>query len=159
MYKAIVRGKVRKTFRALSAGDTAPFFASLGPTFTYRFVGDSALSGERSTVDAMRLWWDRVFLLCPGAQFTVHDVVVNGPPWHTTVMVHASIAADLRTGERYTNELMQLMRLRLGKISEITTIEDTQHLSLTLARLADIEATAAADPILDADSALAPVHR
>jgi ketosteroid isomerase-like protein len=150
MYKTIVRAKVRGTFAALTNGDTGPFFASLGNQFTYRFVGDSSLSGHRSTREAMQSWWTRVFTLVPGGRFEVNDITVNGAPWNTTVMTHVVVTAKLKNGEDYSNEFMQLLRLRFGKVIEIRTLEDTKHLADMLHRLAEVEPLALAAPITDA---------
>jgi ketosteroid isomerase-like protein len=150
MYKAIVRCKVRTTFAALNRQDTDPFFATLGSPFVYRFVGDSALSGERTTVEAMRTWWKRVFTLVPNGQFDVRDITVNGPPWKTTVMSHVVLTATLPNGEKYSNQFMQLMRLKMGKVVEVRTLEDTKLLADAMFRLATVEPEAVAAPITDA---------
>jgi ketosteroid isomerase-like protein len=150
MYKAIVRSKVRATFAALNSQNTEPFFASLAPRFVYRFVGDGALSGERTTVAAMRAWWKRVFTIVPNGRFDVRDITVNGPPWKTTVMAHVVVTAKLANGENYTNEFMQLLRLKMGKITEIRTLEDTQRLHQAMARIESLVPEAAAAPITDA---------
>jgi ketosteroid isomerase-like protein len=150
MYKAIVRSKVRATFAALNQKDVEPFFATLAPTFVYRFVGDSALSGERRTTEAMRTWWTRVFVLIPNGQFDVRDITVNGPPWKTTVMSHVVVTATLANGENYTNQFMQLMRLKMGKVVEVRTLEDTKRLADAMVRLAEVEPEAIAAPVTDA---------
>jgi ketosteroid isomerase-like protein len=149
MYKSIVRSKVRATFRALSARDTGPFFASLGDPFHYRFAGDSTLSGERSTVASMQAWWKRVFTLIPDGRFEVGSITVNGMPWKTTVMTHVTVSATLADGTRYTNEFMQKLTLRMGKIIDVVTIEDTQRLAQAMAALEGLVPEATAAPIVD----------
>jgi ketosteroid isomerase-like protein len=154
MYKAIVRSKVRATFAALNEQNVEPFFNGLAPRFVYRFAGDSALSGERSTVEAMRSWWTRVFAIMPNARFDVRDIAVNGPPWRTTVMAHIVVSAKLANDEDYTNEFMQLMRLKTGKIVEVRTIEDTQRLHDAMDRISSLVPEATARPITDAAAAI-----
>jgi ketosteroid isomerase-like protein len=149
VYKTIVKSKLRATFRALNAGDTVPFFNSLGATFTYRFAGDSALSGERSTVDSMQRWWKRVFALLPRAQFDVGDITVNGSPWNTTVMTYVTVSSTLADGSHYANEFMQMMTLKFGKIINVITIEDTQRLALAMQKLSTVNPDALAVPIDD----------
>jgi ketosteroid isomerase-like protein len=153
MYKAIVRSKVRATFAALNQQNVEPFFTGLAPQFVYRFVGDSALSGERTTVEAMRSWWKRVFAIIPNGQFDVRDITVNGPPWKTTVMAHVVVTSKLANGEDYSNQLMQLMRLKMGKIVEVRTLEDTQRLHEAMGRISLLVPEATATPITDAVAA------
>ncbi len=59
---------MRAVFRWVSEGDYEAMLQTLGPTFSYRFYGDHALAGERHTVEAIRLWWQRVLRLLPGAE-------------------------------------------------------------------------------------------
>jgi ketosteroid isomerase-like protein len=149
MYKTIVRSKLRATFKALNTENTVPFFKSLGSPFQYRFAGDSPLSGERSTVESMQAWWKRVFTLLPGAQFTVGDITVNGMPWNTTVMTYVTVASKLADGTAYSNEFMQMMTLKFGKITNVVTIEDTQRLATAMQSLAQTTPEATASPIVD----------
>jgi ketosteroid isomerase-like protein len=152
VYKTIVRGKLRGTFGALNSADTGPFFKSLGATFTYRFAGDTSLSGERSTVESMQRWWKRVFALLPGAQFDVHEITVNGPPWNTIVMTYVNVSSTLADGTAYANEFMQLMTLKFGKIVKVVTIEDTQYLATAMDSLSKVNPQAIAAPIVDSNS-------
>jgi ketosteroid isomerase-like protein len=149
MYKTIVRAKLRATFRALNEGDTGPFFASLGSPFQYRFAGESALSGIRTTTDSMQRWWQRVFVLLPAAKFDVGPIAVNGAPWNTTVMTYITVSSQLANGTSYTNEFMQMMTLRFGKITNVVTIEDTQRLAAAMAVLSQTVGEAHAAPITD----------
>jgi ketosteroid isomerase-like protein len=152
MYKAIVRSKLRRLFAGASQGNWQPIVDGFAPVFSYRFVGDSPLGGTRTTHKAMQLWWTRLFRLFPGAQFEPKVIVVNGPPWNTTVMTHIIFRATIPSGKggiqaAYENEFMQRLHLRWGKITLIVTIEDTQRFINVLPKLAEngvAEATAPA---------------
>lgn len=74
MYHWFVARKVRATFAQISTGDWEPMIAGMAPRFSYRFYGDSALSGERHTLEALRLWWARSFRLLPRPAFQVDEV-------------------------------------------------------------------------------------
>lgn len=136
MYHAIVRSKVRRVFAALNEGDIDPMIRTLAPRFHYRFAGEHCLAGERTQQDDVVAWWGRVFRLFPGALFEVRRVVVSGPPWHTEVATHVQLTATSAAGEGYTNEFVQLMRLRWGRATSVFTLEDTARLERELARLA-----------------------
>ncbi|RMI36875.1 nuclear transport factor 2 family protein [Streptomyces triticirhizae] len=153
MYHTVVAARVRATFRRINEGDYQPVLDSLAPTFRYHFHGEHALGGTRTTLPAMRLWWERVFRLIPGGTFDVRDVLVRGWPWRTTVALHAVITAPLPDGGTYTNDIHQFLRMRWGRITEVSTMEDLQRLRRAL----DVVAAhgteeAHAAPITDADA-------
>lgn len=136
MYRLIVARRIRQIFASINAGDWETMVGSLAPEFTYRFYGDHALGGERSTLDAMRLWWERVFRFLPGARFEVRDVLVAGWPWHTRVASDLVVRTTLPDGTPYTNVVNQFVRLRWGRVIEVRTLEDTQKLEQALRKLA-----------------------
>jgi ketosteroid isomerase-like protein len=74
----------------------------------------------------------RLFRLFPDARFTVDDVVVQGWPWATRAV--ALVPVDRPGG--YRNEVARTIDLRRGRITRITTLEDTKKLSDVLAALA-----------------------
>lgn len=150
MYKTIVERKVRNTFAAINAGNYQAMIDGLAPEFEYTFLGEHPLGGRRTTVNTMDQWWQRVFRLVPGAEFVVHDVVVQGHPVDTRIAVRCTIKSTLLPGEQYSNEVMQFMRLRLGKITSIETLEDTARLERFMATLDPSEyPDAIAEPLAD----------
>jgi ketosteroid isomerase-like protein len=155
VYKAIVRAKLRRLFANASQGNWKPIVAGFADDFSYRFIGNTPLGGTRTTRSSMEAWWTRLLKLFPGAQFLPQEILVEGPPWNTRVMTHMPFRATLPGAEGdaalpYENEVMQLMRLRWGRITSIVTIEETQRSVDVLPRLAKAgfeDATAA--PIND----------
>lgn len=137
MYKRIVRGKVRAVFERINAGDYTTMVDGLAPSFEYRFHGEHALGGRRTTRESMIRWWQRVLDLLPGARFDIQDVLVNGGPWQTRIAVRASIAGDLPGGVRYENTVFQFMTLAWGKVISVETVEDLQVLERALAAVAE----------------------
>ncbi len=150
MYKRIVRAKVRATFDRINAGDYLTMVESLAPSFEYRFHGDHALGGTRTTRDAMVHWWERVARLLPGARFDVQDVLVNGAPWRTRIAVRSRVSGELPGGARYENTVFQFMSLSWGRVVSVETVEDLQVLERALRTVADAGASEAlAAPITD----------
>lgn len=150
MYKRIVRTKVRDTFERINAGDYLTMVDGLAPRFEYRFHGDHALGGRRTTREAMIRWWERATRLLPGVRFEVQDVLVSGGPSRTRIAVRSRVYGDLPNGERYDNTVFQFLTLVWGRVTEVETLEDLQILERALAVLAAAgqqEATAA--PITD----------
>ncbi|MBM0275901.1 nuclear transport factor 2 family protein [Micromonospora tarensis] len=153
MYHRIVAAKVRAVFAEINKGNYEPMLASLAPEFSYRFYGSHALSGERRTAAAMRLWWERVFRLIPDARFEVDEVIVAGGPWFTRIATVAHVSGPLPDGTRYENTVNQILHMRWGKITKIRTLEDTVTLQRALDAVAVAgNAEAHAAPITD-DSA------
>lgn len=59
MYHTLVKAKVHSTFKQISVGQWEPMIKAMAPEFTYVFYGNSAMSGERHTVETVRQWWQR----------------------------------------------------------------------------------------------------
>lgn len=147
VYARIVEGKVRATFAEINAGNYMAMVDSLGVPFVYKFHGDHALGGIRTTREAMVRWWQRVGALLPGAQFTIDEILVRGGPWRTRVAVRSTVRGPLPGGAEYRNTVVQFMTLRWGKVVDVETLEDLQRLTRALSLVADAghaEATAAA---------------
>ena len=151
MYRSIVRSRVRRIFDEANVGNWQAMLDGLADRFSYRFVGDTPLGGTRTEKATMALWWQRLFRLFPDAKFKPEVIVVEGPPWNTTVMTYVKINGTIPSSggsgnEPYENEFMQVMTIRWGRITRITTIEDTQRFVRILPLLT-------ANGIVDADAA------
>jgi ketosteroid isomerase-like protein len=136
MYHRFVASKVRGAFAEISAGNWEAMVTTMAPSFTYRFYGEHALSGERHTAAALRLWWQRSFRLMPSPTFKVLDIVVSGWPWSTKVAAMVEVSANLSGGSSYTNVFMQIMKMSWGRITDVKTLEDTVVLQRALDTMA-----------------------
>lgn len=155
MYRSIVRRRVRSLFVEANRGNWQAIIDSLSPRFVYRFIGDTPLGGTRRTKPAMQAWFQRIYRLVPDAQLHPEVIVVEGMPWNTRVMTYVKFRGSLpsvagQPGARYENEVMQLMQLRWGRITSVTTLEDTLRFARILPALAAAGITdATAEPITD----------
>lgn len=150
MYKTIVRSKIRSTFERINAGDFMTMVDGLAPDFEYRFHGDHALGGRRTSKDAMVRWWKRTLRLLPGARFEIQDILVNGGPWRTRVAVRSLVAGALPDGTRYENTVLQFLTLSWGKVTYVETMEDLQVLERALRIVAEAgRSEALSSPITD----------
>ncbi|WP_237233112.1 nuclear transport factor 2 family protein [Rothia nasisuis] len=151
MYKKIVRAQVRAVFEHINAGNYQAMLDSFAPSFEYRFHGDHALGGGRTTRIPMVQWWERVLCLLPGAIFDIREVMVNGGPWRTRVSARMLVSGNLPGGARYENTVFQFMTLRWGKVVSVETLENLQVLEEALRKVAESgQAEALAGPIVDA---------
>jgi ketosteroid isomerase-like protein len=150
MYHAIVERRLRAIFAEIGRGNAEPMLRALGPDFVYRFEGDTALGGERRTVAAMRLWWERLYRVFPGLHFEIRDVLVKGWPWDTRVATYLRFKARLANGQPYENDVVQMLRMRWGRVTRVHTIEDSLRCARTLADIAaGGQPEAVAPPITD----------
>jgi ketosteroid isomerase-like protein len=150
MYALIVERKLRRIFGSLNRGDYAPMLAGLAPGFEYRFEGDSAIGGLRSSAELMAAWWQRLYRLFPGLLFDVQAVDVVGPPWNTRIHARLEFRVPHAPDGPYRNVVMQQMRMRWGRVTHIHTLEDTQRCARFLAwRAAHGIDEAQAAPITD----------
>jgi ketosteroid isomerase-like protein len=120
--------------------------AQLAPRFAITFIGDTTLGGTRTTINAQRAWFERLFRLFPDAQFQLTGVAVDGPPWNTRIAGVFTIRATV-DGAPYTNVFAQFVRLRWGRITEYTIYEDSLRFwraAQEMAARGVTEATAAA---------------
>lgn len=147
MYKRIVEHKVRAIFDEINKGNYQAMIDGLAPEFEYRFLGEHPLSGRRTRHETMQQWWQRLFRLLPGATFEIHDVVIQGHPLRTRIAVRSSIRSD-QGSQIYINDVMQFMTLRLGKLTEVETMEDTAKFERLLAGM---------DPAAHPDALAAPL--
>ena len=92
----------------------------------HRFAGAGALGGERRDREAVRSWFKRLYRLYVRLDFTVHRVVVTGPPWDLTATVEWTAAAVPRAGQPYDNVGCHVLRIRRGKVVCLHAYEDSQ---------------------------------
>lgn len=152
MYHFVVERKLRNVFARLNAGDFWPMVESLAEDFVYRFEGDSAIGGVRSSRESMQLWWERMYRLFPKLSFEVREVTVTGGPWRTRIWTELEFSKPMPDGRVYRNVVMQRMTMRWGRITEVHTLEDTQRCARILQWLAQQgRAEALAAPISDVE--------
>ncbi|WP_194792935.1 nuclear transport factor 2 family protein [Caenimonas koreensis] len=150
MIRYFTERKLRAIFAAVSAGNFWPMIDALADRFVYRFEGDSPIGGVRTRRESMQLWWERMYRLFPGFSIVVRDVAVAGWPWDLRIHTRLEFRMPMQDGTIYRNDVMQLMRMRWGKVDDVHTIEDTQRCVRLLAWMAQQgKAEASAPPITD----------
>ncbi len=128
MYKALIRSRIRRSVQALRDGDPGPLLAGFADDAVLVFPGTSTWAGEhrgkRSIEGFLRCFLDA------GVVGETHDIVVNGPPWRTTVCVLFVDRAANAGGEVvYENRVMFLVRAVWGKVVYQEDFLDTQRVT------------------------------
>ena len=125
MYKSAVRWKIRRNVRALSRGDPKPLLAGYADDALLVFPGTSSWAGEHRGKAAIEVFLQR--FVAVGLVGEVHDILVNGPPWRTTVcVVFTDRAVDGDGTVVYENRAVLYARAVWGKIVYQEDFEDTQ---------------------------------
>lgn len=124
MYKAAVRWMIRRNVAALRSGDPGPSIAGYAEDAVLVFPGPSSWGGEYRGRDAIADFLRR--FVADGLVGEAHDILVNGPPWRTTVAVLFTATARDRSGTLvYDNRAVLFARARWGKITYQEDFEDT----------------------------------
>ncbi|GAA2439182.1 hypothetical protein GCM10010191_63130 [Actinomadura vinacea] len=156
MYRMITGTVIRRALGDLDPRAYEKLLARFAPRFEHEFAGDHAMGGRRTVLEAQKAWFERAFRLLPDSRITIRDVVVAGWPWRTRVAAFWEVSSPAAGG--YHNIVMQHMEMRWGRITRISTLEDSQYLARALARRADEGVPeAAAPPISDDPSTWARI--
>ncbi|MGD0639085.1 MAG: nuclear transport factor 2 family protein [Nitrososphaerales archaeon] len=124
MYKSAVRWMIRRNARALAQGDVAPLLSGYADDAVLVFPGQSSWGGEHRGKAAIEAFLRR--FVDVGLKGEVHDILVNGPPWRTTVCVLFTDRATDDTGTViYENRAVLFGRAVWGKIVFQEDFEDT----------------------------------
>jgi ketosteroid isomerase-like protein len=127
---------VTSVFMRLNKGDYEYALSGIGNTFEHRFAGEHCLGGKRTSIEALRHWFERLFRLFPNLQFEMHSIAASGWPWATTVVVEWTDRATPADGKVYVNSGAHVMGMRWSKVVSIHAYLDTQVLINTLKRMA-----------------------
>jgi ketosteroid isomerase-like protein len=128
VYHAIMRSKIKDVFKSLSRGDYQPVLSSLAPNFEHWFIGDHALSGLRTSMPVTRAWYERLYKIFPDLRFELINIVVQGTPWDTTVMIEWMDLFTLRNGRQGSNVGVHIIHFKWAKADSVRIYCDTKLL-------------------------------
>ena len=128
MYKLILRSMIRRAVRRLNARDIHPLLASYATSAKLVFPGRHSFAGEYLGKERIEQFLRRIVHF--GLQFDLHEIVVNGPPWRTTVCVRFTNRAAAPDGTVfYANRGVIFGRVAWGRIVFEEIYEDTQKVA------------------------------
>jgi ketosteroid isomerase-like protein len=115
---------IRRNVAALRSGDPGPLLAGYAEHALLVFPGPTVWSGEYRGKEAIAGFLRR--FLDDGIVGEAHDILVNGPPWRTTVCVlFTAQAKDAEGNLVYDNRAILFGRAKWGKIYYQEDFEDT----------------------------------
>ena len=127
-YAATYKAVLRRTVPRLMAGDVDAFLRFYADDATLTFPGDNSWGPVYRGKDEIRGFLER--FLRVGLQGEVHEVLVSGPPWNTTVCIRFDDWVTAPDGERvYENRAAVVLRGRWGKIVAEEVFEDTEKVA------------------------------
>jgi ketosteroid isomerase-like protein len=117
-----------RAYARLNAGDPRPLLALEARDVHFRFPGESSWSGDLHGKDEVERWLRR--MIATGLQHRPEQVVVQGPPWNTTICLRSTDWLVTPQGETvYSNRYVIWGRMAWGRLREYEVYEDTQRLS------------------------------
>ena len=119
---------LRRNVRLLMDGNVDALAGFYADDAELHFPGDNSWGPVYRGKDEIRAFLER--FLRVGIRGEVHEVLVKGPPWDTTVVVHFSDRARAPTGELvYENDAVIQLKARWGKIVYERVYEDTEKVA------------------------------
>jgi ketosteroid isomerase-like protein len=126
MYKSAVKWMIRRNVRALRSGDLGPLLSGYADDALLVFPGVSSWSGEHKGRSAIEQFLTR--FVSVGLFGEVEEIVVNGPPWRTTIcVVFVDMAKDSAGNVVYNNRVVLFARAKWGKVTYQEDFLDTQR--------------------------------
>jgi ketosteroid isomerase-like protein len=128
VYAAALKALLRWQAGRLMEGDVDAFLQFYADDATIEFPGDNSWGPVYRGKDEIRGFLER--FLRVGLRGEIHEVLVSGPPWDTTVCVHFTDHARAPDGELvYENDAMIVLKSRWGKVVRERVYEDTEKVA------------------------------
>jgi ketosteroid isomerase-like protein len=128
LYAAAFDRMLRRNVRLLMEGNVDAFARFYADDAQLVFPGDNSWGPVYRGKDEIRAFLER--FLRVGLRGEVHEVLVGGPPWNTTLLVRFTDRAHGPDGELvYENDALVRVKARWGKIVYEQVYEDTEKVA------------------------------
>jgi hypothetical protein len=121
VYRWLVARLTRWAVLELVRGGSRLPLRLMAPDIRFRFPGTSSFAADTTTSADLTAWIGRFAALRP--DYEILDILVAGPPWNTRVAVRLRD----RIGDDYTNEGIQYLQMRWGKMIGDEVFLDTER--------------------------------
>jgi ketosteroid isomerase-like protein len=127
MFSWLAKRVLDRGYRRLNAGDPSALLALEARDVHFRFPGESSWTADVRGKDEVERWLRR--MIATGLQHEPQHVVVQGPPWNTTICLRGRDHLATPEGELvYANRYVIWGRMTWGRLREYEVYEDTQKL-------------------------------
>ena len=134
-YKIILRNKIVNGFADFSNGNYRSLLKLYDDNVHQIFEGTHALGGERFSKAKVELWFQRFVRLLP-SKFLIKDVVVQGGPWNTVVIMEFQDTVSPQSVKTYKNNGVMKAVVKWGKATHVHIYVDTAKVEKALATMA-----------------------
>lgn len=124
MFSWIAKRMLQRDMALLNAGDHRPLMRMYAKDVRFRFPGDSSWACEIEGRDELERWLRR--FVETGLEIHADEVIVQGPPWHTTLCVRGTDHLETEDGRVYENRYVIWGHMRWGRLTDYEVYEDTQ---------------------------------
>jgi len=135
MYRIILTRKLRQVFESINAGDYGPAQAAFRQGSAHWFSGTHALGGERSTLEDIAKWYERLGRLFPDLTFEIKNIGVSGWPWNAIATVEWVGHLSDRNGTQYSNIGVHILKFSGNVAKSLHIYCDTKLLEEVLGAL------------------------
>jgi hypothetical protein len=126
LYRALVRALIGRAIDRLGSGDIKPLLRLYAKNVRFVFPGSSSWAADLHHRREVEQWFRRFVQV--GFEPEIHEVLVNGPIWRTSICIHFTDAVFDSEGRRiYRNEGVILGRSSWGKVRHQVFYEDTER--------------------------------
>jgi ketosteroid isomerase-like protein len=128
MYKWLAKKLVRRTLRFHLNRDVEGVLSTYADDVHFTFHGNNSWAGDYHGKDQMRPWLERFHAI--GLNLRVHEILVSGPPWNTTVCLYITDdAKDADGNVIYENRGVIYGKGAWGKMKRYEVFEDTEKVA------------------------------
>lgn len=128
LYRWAIRTMLRRNLGRLWAGDPEPLLATYADDVRFVFPGRSSWAADFRGKDGVRRWLERFVRV--GLRFEAREILVDGPPWNTTVCLWFTDRLAAPNGEVvYENRGTIMAKITWGKVTYYEVNEDTQKVA------------------------------
>jgi ketosteroid isomerase-like protein len=135
-YKNILRSKIVKGFADFSKGNYQTLLKLYDNNVHQQFEGNHALAGERFNKAKVELWFQRFIRLLP-SKFYIKDMIIQGGPWNTVVIMEFQDEVSPQGITPYVNNGIMKAIVKWGKATHVHIYVDTSKVENALKELAE----------------------
>lgn len=124
MFSWLAKAILTRNMARLRNGDYRPLLRLDAKDIRFRLPGGSSWATEIDNRDDLERWLQR--FVDTGLEIHPDEVMVQGPPWNTTLCVRGTDHLDTEDGRVYENRYVIWGRMAWGLLREYEVYEDTQ---------------------------------
>jgi hypothetical protein len=127
VYRRLISRQTKRVYARFNAGDAELALARFADTGRLVFHGRSRLAADLRTKPEIAEWLSGLMRL--DLRWTVHEVLVQGPPWDTRLVTRYTVSTIREGSRRDLYVGVQYARLKWGRVYLDEILPDTEALA------------------------------